>query len=397
MRRLAALFLSLAALATIGVGRTSAAGHADVLIGLDGEFGHVHSRSAEAIRLGMRIAIDEVNAAGGVLGGRRLALVERSNASLPARSTMNIREFAAMPDLVAVFCGRFSPTVLDNMDLIHELRIPLLDPWAAADGIVDNGHTPNFVFRLSVRDSWASAAMLDHLKRRGLKKVGMLNLRTAWGRSTRRAAEGYVAEHGGIVLVGNRWIGWDDNETSLKDKLEDLRRAGAQAVLLTANTGEAARLANVLLALPKAQRLPVVSHWGVTGGDLPGLVGPRFAELDFNVVQTYSFIGQSSPSARRVVAAYNALTGTRGPRSVVAPVGVAQAYDLTHILARAIERAGSTDRSRVRDALERLGTYEGLIRRYAPPFAAGRHEALGPANVFLAGYAPTDCALERVR
>jgi branched-chain amino acid transport system substrate-binding protein len=397
LRRLAALFLSLAALATIGVGRTSAAGHADVLIGLDGEFGHVHSRSAEAIRLGMRIAIDEVNAAGGVLGGRRLALVERSNASLPARSTMNIREFAAMPDLVAVFCGRFSPTVLDNMALIHELRIPLLDPWAAADRIVDNGHSPNYVFRLSMRDSWASATMLGYLKRRGLKRVGMLSLGTAWGRSTRRAVEGYVAEHGGIVLVGNRWIGWDDNEASLKEKLDGLRAAGAQAVLLTANAGEAAHLANVLLALPKAQRLPVVSHWGVAGGDLPGVVGPRFAELDFKVVQTYSFIGQSSPVARRVVAAYNALTGTRGPRGIVAPAGVAHAYDLTHILARAIEQAGSTDRVKVRDALERLGAYDGLVRRYAPPFSAVRHEALTPADVFLAGYAPGDHALEPVR
>jgi hypothetical protein len=52
----------------------------------------------------------------------------------------------------------------------------------------------------------------------------------------------------------------------------------------------------------------------------------------------------------------------------------------------AIEKAGSTDRRKVRDALEHLGRYEGLIRVYDPPFTPARHEALSPENVFMARY-----------
>jgi branched-chain amino acid transport system substrate-binding protein len=40
----------------------------------------------------------------------------------------------------------------------------------------------------------------------------------------------------------------------------------------------------------------------------------------------------------------------------------------------------------VRDALERLGTYRGLVKTYAPPFTPARHEALGPGELLLARY-----------
>ena len=122
-----------------------------IYIGLDAEFDFKGSTSAEAIENGILIAIDEINQNGGLLGGRSLALLERSNHSLPVRSLANIRELASIPDVVALFCGRFSPTVLDSLATIHELKIPMLDPWAAADAITDNNYQPNYVFRLSLR------------------------------------------------------------------------------------------------------------------------------------------------------------------------------------------------------------------------------------------------------
>ena len=69
---------------------------------------------------------------------------------------------------------------------------------------------------------------------------------------------------------------------------------------------------------------------------------------------------------------------------------MAHAYDLMHLLARAIDKAGSTDRAKVRDALEKLGPYDGLVRRYSAPFAADRHDALSPAQIFFARYTPDD-------
>jgi branched-chain amino acid transport system substrate-binding protein len=366
-----------------------------VLIGMDGEFGHASSTSAEAIKQGILIALEEINRRGGVLDGRPLQLVERANNTVPARSMANIREFAAMPDLVAVYCGRFSPTVLESLPLIHELGMPLLDPWAAADAIIDNGRTPSYAFRLSLKDSWAAPAMLDHLTRKKIKKVGLMMLNTSWGRSTKKAAEEYVAKKPGISLVDTQWINWDDKEDSMLLKYQTLRQKGAQAILLTANAEEAAVLARVMLKLQALERMPVASHWGVAGGDLPKLVGPDFFKLDFSVVQTYSFVGAKRPASARVVQAHQRLFGSQSARTIPSPVGVAHAYDLTHLLALAINKAGSTNRTRIRDALENLGPYDGLMRRYAKPFTPQRHEALEFKDVFMAHYAEGDGVLER--
>lgn len=369
-------------------------GAAPVLIGLDAEFGYAHSTSAEAIRQGMQIAIEEVNAAGGVLRGRPLALVERANHSVPARSIENVKEMAAMKDLVAVFCGRFSPTVLEVLPTIHEAGLPLLDPWGAADAIVDNGYAPNYVFRLSMRDSWAVSALLVEAQARGLRRVGMLLLNTAWGRSSLKAAEAQVAGSGGrLRIVGTRWFNWNDR--SFVEPYQDLRRQGAEAIVLVANANEASILLKEMAALPAAARLPILSHWGITGGELGALAGPALREVELSVVQTYSFIGATDARAARVVAAHRRLFGTAGARDIRAPVGVAHAYDLTHLLAKAIARAGSTDRAAIRDALEGLGAHAGLIRAYPRPFTRTRHEALSPEDVFVARYAP-DGAIVRV-
>jgi branched-chain amino acid transport system substrate-binding protein len=60
---------------------------------------------------------------------------------------------------------------------------------------------------------------------------------------------------------------------------------------------------------------------------------------------------------------------------------------LTHILAMAINKAGSTHRKAVRNALEQLGPYNGLIKTYRQPFTPTRHEALSAEDVFMARYA----------
>jgi branched-chain amino acid transport system substrate-binding protein len=364
-----------------------------VLIGLDAEFGYKSSTSAEAIRLGMQIAIEEINRKDGVLGGRLLAIEERANHSVPARSIENIKDLAKIPSVVAVFCGRFSPTVLEALPTIQSVGLPLMDPWSAADAIVDNGYSPNYAFRLSLRDSWAIPVMLRHAEGKKATRIGLLLLNTAWGRGNLKAAETYVAEHPRIKIVGTNWFNW--NDTSFIEKYQSLRAAGAQAIILVANANEAVFLLKEMVGLPKAERLPIISHWGVTGGTLAEMAGPALPQVDFSVVQTFSFIGDDRPKTREVAAAAARITGVKGPRGIASPVGVAHAYDLTHLLARAIDKAGSTDRAAIRTALENLGPYDGLIKSYPRPFTSTRHEALAPEDVFMAQFAE-DGAIVRI-
>lgn len=373
-------------------GTSLAAEFPPVYVGLDAEFGHESSTSAEAIRRGILIAIAEINAQGGVLGGRPLALETRDNRSVPARGLDNIKELATKADLVAVFCGKFSPVVQQSIAALHELKLPLLDPWAAADDIIDNGREPNFAFRLSLRDSLAMQKLVASAAANGHTTLGVVLPNTGWGRSSLKAIDSTLATQPGLSLVGSQWYNWGDK--SLLAQYNALRVAGAKGIVLVANEIEGSIFVKEIASLPESERLPVYSHWGVTGGQFFALAGPALKQIDFRVVQTFSFLGNSSAAAQRVVAAAMSTFGVKDVRHIESPVGMAHAYDLTHILARAIHAAGSTDRSVIRDELERVTNYNGLLRHFDQPFTATRHDALTIDDVFLSRYAQ-DGAIER--
>jgi len=362
------------------------AGPAPVRIGLDAEFGLDNSTSAQAVELGLRTAIGEINRAGGVLGGRPLELVTKDHRSLPARGIRNIEEFARMPDLVAVFGGRFSPVVIEELPTLKATRTLFMAPWSSADMIVDNGMQPNYVYRLSLRDSLAMPKLLETARKRGLRRVGLLLTNTSWGRSNLAAAEEYVAASKDLRIVQTAWYNWRDQ--TLVARYESLRRAGAQAVVLVANDDEAAVLVREVAALPKAQHLPILSHWGVTGGEFTKQAGPALQQIDFSVIQTFSFFRADKQQLARFMKGVAAVSKIRRIEDIQGPVGVAHSYDLMHILAKAIDLAGSTDRKAVRDALEKLKVHRGLVKTYAPPFTPRRHEALGERELLIARYRP---------
>lgn len=362
----------------------SQAGSSVVRVGLDLEIGDVSSTSDEAIRLGAEQAIEEVNRAGGVLNGRQLELVIRDNRSVPARGVANLREFAEIPELVAVMTGKFSPVALEQVRALPETRIVLLDPWAAADGIVNNGQNPNWAFRLSLSDSMAVGAVLRQARRDGIRRLGVLLPNIAWGRSNHDALKAMAPKHG-ISLSAVEWYNWGGDATLMQHYLS-LRQAGAQAVFLVANEREGAFFVRELAKLPAAQRLPVISHWGITGGDFPKMCGDALDQVNLRVVQTYAFSQARNERAKRLAASAQHRFSVEHPDNIPSPVGIAHAYDLIHLLALAINRAGSADRAAIRDALEKLPAHDGVVKRYGPAFSSQRHEALSETDLFFSRY-----------
>lgn len=366
-------------------GAAAAWGASPIVIGLDADMSSGSGLAGRAIERGARIAIAEINEAGGLLGGRALELRIRDHHGSPVRSTDNLEDFAATEDLTAVIAGLHSPAIIQNMEFIHRQELIILDPWAAATSVIDNGHRPNYVFRISVRDQHAGGFLVEQSLFRGYKRLGILLERTGWGRSNERALTEALAARG-LSPAAVLWFNW--GETEMMEQILALESAGADAVILVANAPEGATLVRNLAMRPPQKRLPLFSHWGLTGGDFPGLAGEALAQVRLEVLQTYSFIGRDDERAKRVIARYKSMFGAKDARDIFAPVGTAHAYDLVHLLALAIEKAGTLRRAAVRDALEEIDAYRGLIRDYRPPFTAERHEGLDPSDYRLAVYGP---------
>jgi branched-chain amino acid transport system substrate-binding protein len=349
-----------------------------ILIGLTAEFGMQNSQSAQSIEKGVLLAIDEINASGGVLG-RKLALEKRDDRGLPARAVDNLNEIAENKNVVAVLCGRFSPAALELAPVANRIGLPLLDPWAAADSITTFA-APNYVFRLSMTDTWALGTLLGHAQSKGFKKLMVVLPNTSWGRSGDDAVK--AQQPRGMELT-RHWYNWGDTE--FLPMLVEAKMEGAQAIILVANETEGSLIVKQMASLPEAQRLPIISHWGIVGGNFVGMAGEALNAVDLVVVQTFGFNGRRGQLESQVRRKFKERFGA-DIDTLQGQVGFAHAYDLTHLLAIAIKKAGCTDRAAIRTALEKTNSYDGLVRHYTQPFSATDHEALDRSQLYLARY-----------
>ncbi len=359
-----------------------------VLIGLDADMSSGSARSGESIRRGVELAIDEINQQGGVLG-RPLQLVVRDHRGNPARGVDNIDAFAAMESLIAVVGGLHTPVAMKELKTVHRHKLPFLIPWAAGTPVVENGFSPNYVFRVSVRDQYAGGFLVKQALSQGYRKIGLLLERTGWGRSNLKAMSAALAEQQ-LQPAVTEWFHW--GEEDFRPMLEKMHRQGVETILLVGNAPEGKALVKSMVQLPEAERKPIFSHWGITGGTFFQDVGALLEqEVDLQFLQTYSFLDPANAEhASTVVQQYCEKYGCgqsgKPEQAIFAPTGTAHAYDLIHLLAKAIARAGVVEREAVQQALEQIPYHQGLVRTYQPPFTTELHDALFVEDFRMARY-----------
>lgn len=333
--------------------------------------------SGEAIKRGLTVAIDEINAKGGVLGGRKLELVIRDEEGNPSKGVTAARDVIEREKAVAVFGGLHSPVGLAMMPVFHELKVPYVGTWAAATGITRNGRSPNFMFRVSANDDNVDHFLAKHVvDALGKKKPGVILENTPWGASNQEGLTKWFSKMN-IQPAGIEKFNWNDPDMS--PQLLRLKNGGADAIVMVANAPEGAQIVKSRVKI--GWNVPTVSHWGISGGRFAELTGELSESVVF--VQTYSFFGKQSEVGDRVITALKAKYAIKGPEDILAPVGTANAYDAMHLVALAIEKAGAADGAKVRDALENLGEYRGLIKTYKRPFTAEEHDALTERDYIL--------------
>ena len=326
--------------------------------------------SGEAIKRGLTVAIDEINARGGLLGGRKVELVIRDEEGNPSKGVTAARDVIEREGAVAVFGGLHSPVGLAMLPVFHELKVPYVGTWAAATGITRNGRNPNFMFRVSANDDVVDHFLAKHvIEKLGRQKPGVILENTPWGASNQEGLTKWFGKLG-AQPVGFEKSNWNDPDMSAQ--LLRLRNGGADALLMVANAPEGAQVVRSRAKI--GWSVPTVSHWGISGG--------RFAELTGDLSESVVF-GKQSEAGARVIAALKTKYGIKGPEDILAPVGTANAYDAMHLVALAVERAGAADGARIRDALETLGEYRGLIKTYRRPFTPEEHDALNEDDYIL--------------
>jgi len=327
--------------------------------------------SGEAITRGLTVAIDEINAKGGLLDGRKLELVRRDDEGNPTKGVTAARELIYKEKVAVIFGGLDTPVSIAIVRMANQEKVPFMGPWAAGTPITKNGSTPNFAFRVSAVDEIVDRGMLAYAQKTfKATKPGMILVNNSWGESNEKGLTAALSAKS-MQAVGVEKF--EATDVDVVPQLTRLKMAGADVLFMVGNVGPSSQVVKSLDRM--GWKVPIVSHWGPAGGRFTELAGPSAKNVHF--VQTYSFFGKQSPVGEKVIKALKAkYPEIKSAEDITPAVGVANAYDAMQLAALAISKAGSTDGDAVRQGFYKIDRYEGLIKTYLKPFSTEVHDAL---------------------
>ena len=174
-----------------------------VRLGLVAALSGPSAQSGEAITRGLTVAMDEINAAGGILGGRMIELIRRDDESSPPKGVIAARELIFKEKVAAFFGGIDSPVSLAIVPLANKSKVPFMGVWAAATPITRNGADPNYVFRVSAVDAIVDIKLLQYAHATfGATKIGLMLINNPWGESNERGLVAADADNDDVEIVG---------------------------------------------------------------------------------------------------------------------------------------------------------------------------------------------------
>jgi branched-chain amino acid transport system substrate-binding protein len=316
------------------------------------------SRYGVAIRNGFDLGLVDINRKG-VLGGRPLAILYEDSAGNKDQAVNAVRKLIGA-DKVPLILG---PTLSNEMfaagPVANERHVPIVGTSTTANGITAIGP---YVFRTSLPEAQVVPVTLATAQ----KKFGIVRVAVMYGNDDAFTKSGYDVmkdslQKLGITTLDTETFGAKDTDFSAQ--LTKIQALDPDAIVVSAlvEAGSGILLAKESLGFP--------THIRVIGGN--GFNSPKLGEIagaaaDGTLVGSPWFIGKKDPANQAFVAAYRAKYGADPDQFA------AQAYDTIHIVAVAIDHAGSVDSEKITAAL-RAVTYTGVMGPFA--FTADRDPA----------------------
>jgi branched-chain amino acid transport system substrate-binding protein len=359
-------------LATFG-----AASAQDVKIGYSGALSGPASFTGLDIKRGAEMAIDEINAKGGVKG-RKLVLVSRDDEHNPVRTVAQYRELVERERVVAMLGATNSASMLAVTPIVNEtLKVPVICPATDATAITENDAAKagqdNYLFRIGMYGTGQANFITDTMvKRFGHTKVALLNWTGGWGVTGRTELQRRLKEHG-LTPVADETF--DSNDTDMTPQIIKIRNAGAQSILNYALVRE-----NTLVAQTK-QKLgddtPYASAWGIAGPAFWKAAGQAAEGILSST--TITIDGPQSPERLALIETYR----KRYNQEMDAPTSVFGAYDSVYLYKLVMERDG-VDPKAIRAGLESVPAFKGLIKDFQRPvFTKERHNAITEDDMIM--------------
>ena len=313
-----------------------------------GEFASLTGKEAafgQSSHKGTLLAIEEINAAGGVLG-KKLELVTEDNQSKAGESATIVKKLIARDKVVAILGEVASSRSLEAAPICQDAKIPQISPSSTNPSVTATG---DYIFRVCFIDPFQGVVMAkfakDTLK---IRKVAVLtSVSSAYSVGLAKYFKERFAADGGTVAIEQQY---SEGDKDFKAQLTAIKAAGIEGIFVPGYYTEAA------LVCKQAKDLGLsVPIFGGDGWEAPQLLEIGGAAVEGAYYSTHYSPENQTPAVSAFLAKFSQRWNKETPDAMAA-----LGYDSAMVLIDAIKRAGTTEGPKLRDALAATKNYLGI-------------------------------------
>jgi len=284
---------------------------------------------------GVALAVEEINARGGVLG-RPIELISEDDQSRPGQAATVVQKLISRDQVVAVLGEVASSRSLEAAPICQARKIPMISPASTNPDVTEKG---DYIFRVCFTDTFQGRLLADFAaKTLKAKKVAVL----------KDVKSDYSMGLARNFLAGARALGietalerdFSGGDKDFKAQLTAIRSSNPDAVFVPAY------YTDVGLIIRQARSLGIkVPLFGGDGWESTATPQVAGSAAEGTYFSTHFSVDDQRPEVQEFVKKFKAKYGV--PPDAMAALG----YDSAAILADALRRAGSTDPAKLRDAI----------------------------------------------
>ena len=302
-----------------------------IKVGVSGPFTGGSSSMGVSMRDGVRMATDEINKAGGVLG-RQILLIERDDEAKNERGVQIAQELINKENVAATVGFINTGVALAAQRFYQEAKIPVMNNVATGSLVTHqfDDQPDNYIFRNAAHDSIQAPMIVEEaVVRRGFKKVAVLADSTNYGQLGRADLE-KALDLKGIKPVAVEKFNIKD--VDMTAQLLKAKEAGAEVILTYAIGPELAQIANGMTKL--GWKVPMIGSWTLSMANFIDNAGPggEGARMPQTFIQA-----PTTPKRQSFIISYLKTFSPKNER-IDSPVSAAQGYDSVYLLAAAIKQ-----------------------------------------------------------
>jgi branched-chain amino acid transport system substrate-binding protein len=359
-----------------------------IKLAITGPFSGGSAPMGASMRDGAKLAINEINAAGGiVVGGKKMKIdvIERDDEAKNDRGALIAQELASMDDLSGVIGSVNTGVVIAGDKHLQEKGITKIITPAAGSASMTQwskaGVADLSIFRFAAHDGIQSAMVVEEAINRKFTKVAVLHDATNYGVSGRDDLLAQIKAQGNkLEVVATEKFNIGDKDMTAQ--LLKAKAGGAQAILIWGIGPELAAVANGMAK--NGLNIPLIGGWTLSMSNYIDNAGKN----GNGTLMPQTFIEEAiSPKAKSFIEGYHAAYKVD---RIPSPVSAAQGYDAVYIFAAAVKQAQSADTKKIKLALEDLKEpVKGVIATWKHPFSKWNpadvetHEAFRRGNVVM--------------